>query len=160
VVELASVPPEALGVGVHSLQVVHRQTSGLGVNLGQGVESNAYPLILRPKILRCRVTDLERREDHTRSAVINVQVDLSVHSKQRVVLALNEFTDQEPEVYLFDRDPLDTDSRNLRIPVQGVKPGEYLLRLIIDGAESVLEVDSDPNSPTYQWYNSPKIRIR
>jgi len=76
------------------------------------------------------------------------------------VLALNEFTDQEPEVYLFDRDPLDTDSRNLRIPVQGVKPGEYLLRLIIDGAESVLEVDSDPNSPTYQWYNSPKIRIR
>jgi len=154
VVDLAVVPADSLGAGVQSLQVVQSQTSGVGV------ESNAYPLILRPKILRCRVTDLDRSEDHTRSAVVNVQVDLTVHPKQRVVLALNEFTDQEPEVYLFDRDPLDTDSRHLRIPVHGVKPGEYLLRLIVDGAETVLEVDNDPHSPTYQWYNNPKVRIR
>jgi hypothetical protein len=160
VVELASVPADSLGAGVQSLQVVHRQTTGAGANLGQGVESNAYPLILRPKILRCRVTDLNPSEDHTRSAVIIVQVDLTIHPKQRVVLALNEFTDREPEVYLFYRDPLDTDSRNLRIPVHGVKPGEYLLRLIVDGAETILEVDNDPHSPTYQWYNNPKVRIR
>ncbi len=154
VVELAVVPADSLGAGVQSLQVVHRQTSGVGV------ESNAYPLILRPQILRCRVTDLDRSEDHTRSAVVNVQVDLTVHPKQRVVLALNEFTDQDPQVYLFERDAQDTDSRHLRIPVHGVKPGEYLLRLIVDGAETILEVDNDPNSPTYQWYNNPKVRIR
>jgi len=154
VVDLAVVPADSLAAGVQSLQVVHRQTSGVGV------ESNAYPLILRPKILRCRVSDLDRSEDHTRAAVVNVQVDLTVHPKQRVVLALNEFSDQDPQVYLFERDPQDTDSRHLRIPVHGVKPGEYLLRLIVDGAETILEVDNDPHSPTYQWYNHPKVRIR
>ena len=45
------------------------------------------------------------------------------------------------------------------MPIRDVKPGEYLVRLLIDGAESQLEVDTEPGSPTQDWYVGPKILI-
>jgi hypothetical protein len=40
-----------------------------------------------------------------------------------------------------------------------VKVGEYLVRLLVDGAESQLVVDNDPNSDTYEWFVGPRIAI-
>ena len=95
----------------------------------------------------------------TKSAMVVVQLDVLVRENQKVVLALNEWTADSPSVYLFDRPPLPHTSSTIEIPIMNVKAGEYLVRMRIDGAESKLGVDDDPDSPTYNWYNSPKITV-
>jgi hypothetical protein len=145
--------------GVQSLQVVHRldSTSPLMTN---AIVSNVLPFVLCPTILNLSVRDLEEVEDHLRSAVVVLQVDILVREKQQVVIALNEWTMETPNVYMFDRPPLPSASSTIEIPITNVKAGEYLVRVRVDGAESKLGVDDDPDSPTYNWYNSPKIVIQ
>lgn len=144
--------------GVQSLQVIHRiaSTSPLITN---AIASNVMPFVLCPTIVNVSVNQLEEIEDNLRSAVIVVQLDVLVREKQKVVLALNEWTSDNPSIYLFDRPPLPSTISTIEIPITNIKAGEYLVRMRIDGAESKLGVDDDPDSPTYNWYNSPKIVI-
>ena len=60
---------------------------------------------------------------------------------------------------MFDRPPLTSTNSMIEIPINNVKAGEYLVRIRIDGAESKLGVDDDPDSLTYNWYNSPRLVI-
>jgi len=48
---------------------------------------------------------------------------------------------------------------SITFPIAGVGAGDYLLRIQVDGAESVLQVDEDPNSPTYGQILGPKVTI-
>jgi hypothetical protein len=159
-VNLAIVPIDSLVAGMQSLQVAHRISNGIGANLEQGVVSNPHPLLLCPKILRTRISESESTDDGIRSCVLVIQLDLLVRPKQRVVAALNEFTDQNPRSYMFEGKAITEDKRSVRIPLTNIHVGEYLVRLLIDGVETKLGIDEDANSPTYQWYNSPKVRIR
>ncbi|MFM7603455.1 MAG: DUF4255 domain-containing protein [Pseudanabaena sp.] len=144
--------------GVQSLQVIHRigSTSPLITN---AISSNVMPFVLCPTIVNISVNQLEEIEDNLRSAVVMVQLDVLVRERQKVVLALNEWTSDSPSVYLFDRPPLPSDVSNIEFPVTNIKAGEYLVRIRIDGAESKLGVDDDPDSPTYNWYDSPRVTI-
>jgi hypothetical protein len=144
--------------GVQSLQVVHKidSTSPLITN---AIASNVMPFVLCPTIVNVTVSQLEEIEDNLRSAVVVVQLDVLVREKQKVVLSLNEWTTDSPTVYMFDRPPLPDASATIEIPITNIKAGDYLVRIRIDGAESKLGVDDDPDSPTYNWYNSPKITI-
>lgn len=144
--------------GVQSLQVIHRiaSTSPLITN---AIASNVVPFVLCPTIVSIAVQNLEIIEDNMRSAVVVVQLDVLVREKQKVVLALNEWTIDSPIVYMFDRPPLPSANSTIEIPITNIKAGEYLVRIRIDGAESKLGVDDDPDSLTYNWYNSPKITI-
>ena len=155
---LTSLALATIQAGVQSLQVVHRlaSTSPLMTN---EIASNVLPFVLCPTILNLSVQNLEEIEDNLRSAIIVVQLDVIVREKQKVVLALNEWTIEEPTVYLFDRPPLANSTSTIEIPVTNIKTGEYLVRIRIDGAESQLGIDDEPDSPTYNWYNSPKITI-
>lgn len=156
VVDLSTVAIEVLRAGAQDLRVVHR----VGANLVQGLESNSGTLVLCPKILRLRVLELQSIEENLRSGILEIKLNLRVGAKQRVVVAMNEFTDEEPHAYLFDRSLEAQDSSLLRVNFQNVHTGKYLVRLLVDGAETKLEIDDDPNSPTYQWYNQPRVRIR
>lgn len=155
---LSNTPFSMLQAGVQSLQVVHRleSTSPLMTNT---VTSNVLPFVLCPTIINISIRNIEEVEDHLRSAVVVVQLDVLVHEKQKVVIALNEWTTESPSIYMFDRPPLSSASSTIEIPITNVKAGEYLVRIRIDGAESKLGVDDQPDSPTYNWYNSPKIAI-
>lgn len=94
-----------------------------------------------------------------RSLVLTLQVDVIVGIKQRVVLAMNEWSIDNSAGYQFEANPRKTDADTVAFALRSVKPGEYLLRLIIDGAESLLSFDTDETSPTFNWYNAPKVRI-
>ncbi|MFN6165335.1 MAG: Pvc16 family protein, partial [Pseudanabaena sp.] len=155
---LANMSLPQIQAGVQSLQVIHRinSTSSLITNT---IASNVMPFVLCPTVVNVTVTLLEAIEEDLRSAVVVVQLDVLVREKQKVVLALNEWTADSPSVYLFDRPPLPQTSSTIEIPITNVKAGEYLVRIRIDGAESRLGVDDYPDSPTYNWYNSPKIAI-
>jgi hypothetical protein len=86
-------------------------------------------------------------------------VNLQVGAEQRVRLLLNEWSVDNPKIYVFSVPPRQHDTDRLTIAVQDIHAGEYLVRLQIDGADSLLDVDSQLDSPTFNWYNSPKILI-
>lgn len=182
IVPLDAISDKTLKAGVQSLQVIHPSpentatgngnqppipTNGQSTQLltqprvfSPTIESNAIPFILRPIITKVTVSKLEGREEERRSAQIKVRVNLTVGKHQRVVLAMNEKASQNPAAYLFEASSRRRDGTLVTIPINNVKPGEYLVRLQVDGAESMLEVDSDPNSPTYNRYIRPKMVIR
>lgn len=157
---LAELPAELLRAGVQLLQVIHHRQSQSDDDseadpLNQLVESNGLPFILRPQIQSIAVQDLEG--DDTRSAQVLIKADVLVGVKQRVVLSLNEWSVDAPATYSFEAKARDIDTQALIFSIRDVKPGNYLVRLQIDGAESPLEVDTDPNSPTFNWFDRPKV---
>jgi hypothetical protein len=157
---LSSLPTSALRAGVQSLQVIHpiSITPEPGASRGRrGAESNAAPFVLRPTITGIRVSEIDGTDDDPRSGILTVQVDFTVGRQQRVVLTLNEWSTTNPTAYIFDADRRDTETQSVTVPFQDVKPGEYLVRLQIDGAESQLEVDNTEGSPTQGWYINPKV---
>ena len=48
---------------------------------------------------------------------------------------------------------------SISFDISGISAGTYLLRVQVDGAESVLEIDKDPNSPTSGQILGPKVTI-
>ncbi|MBE9062410.1 DUF4255 domain-containing protein [cf. Phormidesmis sp. LEGE 11477] len=171
ILSLSTLPFEALRAGVQSLQVIHQPpaiaTADRSPSLPpsrQGATSEAAPFILRPQVLDVSVTDLEETDEGLYDATVAVQVNLIVGSQQQIVLSLNEWNadpsaDYLPTNYMFDLPRRTAESQTLSIPIQSVKAGEYLIRLLVDGAESQLEVDTDEASPTYEWYVGPRIVI-
>ena len=159
--DLSMLPDYALRAGVQSLQVIHPQTlTEVDRSHGRrGAESAAAPFILRPRVMAVTVEALEETDNDTRDATLEIQVNLTVGAQQTVVLAMNESATDKPASYMFDIPYRQQDSNQVSMPIRDVKPGEYLVRLLIDGAESQLEVDTEPGSPTQDWYVGPKILI-
>lgn len=160
---LTTVPMPALKAGVQSLQVVHQFTSGIDGNY-RNVDSNAAAFILRPTVINSRCVSISENNDGSYYAEILVAVNLIIRQNQRVVLGLNEWivenSQENPKAYLFDAVKLEGDSDEVMIIVDKVEAGEYLLRLMVDGAESQLDIDNDSESPTFNFYIGPKIVIR
>ncbi|MEM9214872.1 MAG: DUF4255 domain-containing protein [Cyanobacteria bacterium P01_F01_bin.150] len=125
----------------------------------RGVESNVTPFIVRPTIQRLQVNQTPGLDDDPRSAIFEVTTDLPVQVGQRTLLCLNERSIDQPQAYVFEGDRLHDASPTLIFRTQGLKPGEYLIRLQVDGAESVLQVDQNPQSPTFEQYIGPSCTI-
>ncbi len=182
-VPLSLTPEQSLKAGVQSLQVIHHistesrggngngwhgestyetatQTLSKPIVFSQRLESNAVPFILRPVVTKVTVSKLEGKEEEVRSAQIKVRVNLTLGKQQRIVLVLNEKSIKNPAAYMFEAANRHRDGMLVTIPVKNVKPGEYLVRLQVEGAESILNVDADPNSPHFNRYTEPKMVIR
>ena len=69
-----------------------------------------------------------------------------VGKDQRVLLLMNELTATEPYAYSFRIKPLTADSATLVFPVKRARPGTYVVRVQVDGAESRLELVGDTRS--------------
>ncbi|MEC4806337.1 MAG: DUF4255 domain-containing protein [Jaaginema sp. PMC 1079.18] len=174
-IPLTAFPPAALQAGVQSLQVIHQIPTGIATENGNNrasiatqppqyreVESNVAPFVLCPTIAQIEVAEVEQNLDDSLTATVTVQLSLTVGAKQRVLLALNQWSTEDlsdPAAYLLDTPKRDADTRELTIPIERIQPGEYLARISIDGAESQLEIDRDRDSPTFEWFIGPKITI-
>jgi len=142
---LTLIPSNQLRAGVQNLQVVQRPIQSRSPILARGVESNPVPFILRPTILAVQV--------------IQVQVDPPICPDQQVVLILNQRSVRYPLSYIFNAPRCSRETQILTIPVHNLKPAEFLVRLRVDGAESLLTMDANPNSPTFEQYIAPSIVI-
>lgn len=154
ILSLGDAPPQTLQAGIQPLQVLHSQQPG-----AVPVASNACPFVLRPTITLVQVTKNEGIDDDPRIGALQVTTQQPLGAGQRVVIALNEWSVNAPAIYLFEAPPRQVDSDCVTIPFNGVKPGEYLIRLQVDGADSQLGVDTDPKSETFNWFNSPRVVI-
>jgi hypothetical protein len=156
VFSLNSINPTNLRAGVQDLQMIHRRQEG---DRMQQTESNVLPFVLRPRIQSIDVAHRSGRGSDLRSVTVSIRLDLPVGMTQRVVLLLNERSTDHPKTYAFKLPVRQEDSDQLVLPIDEVHPSEYLVRVQIDGADSLLEVDSQPDSATFNWYDSPKIII-
>lgn len=160
ILPLSLIPPTDLRAGVQSLQIVHLHESG-ELARQQGKVSNGAPLVLRPHLLSVSLLHVMHEDDRC-SGQLRLQTNVIIGAKQRVVMALNTWT-IDPAMtfsYLFDALPRSQDDASIEVAFEAIRPGEYLVRLMVDGAESQLTVDNDASSPTYDWYIGPRILIQ
>ncbi|MDR7275508.1 DUF4255 domain-containing protein [Catenuloplanes atrovinosus] len=121
--------PAELPPGAHPVQLLY--DVAFGDRQRPLVESNVVAYVRRPRITR--VT--------SGASGVTVQLDLSVLAAQRAVLLLDGAGGRG---YRFDAphplaEPGVTTDR-FTVPITGVEPGTYLVRVQIDGAQSPLEL--------------------
>lgn len=158
-VPLSAFDAAELYPGAQSLQVVQYTVPPDEAEPHQKLESNGATFLLRPSLETVLVAELEDNEEEGLTGTVEVTLQPHVAPRQRCVLLLNERTGQAPAAYSFDCPMRAADSHTLRFPIREVKAGEYLVRVQVDGAESLLIVDEDAESPTYEQYVGPAVEI-
>lgn len=134
--------PASLPAGVEGVQVVQQVLMGTPPEPHPGFESNVAAMVLHPVINPVTATATQ----------ITVTIVPAVQAAQRVTLLLNEATlppPSPPAAYSFTLPPLAASASTLNFPITGILPGptQYFIRVAVDGAESLL--DLDPSSVTY-----------
>jgi Pvc16 N-terminal domain len=179
-VDLRSEQGARLQAGVQSLQVLHspprRPVPEERKNEPDfAIESNAVAFILCPSIVgEARVVDLpplggwlgglfNSTASDPRKGEITVEVDVIVTPAQRVLVTMNKLltklSKDELVSFIFKARDRGADTHTLTFPFENLQPGEYLIRVQVDGADSELQVDTKSGSPTIGQFNGPKIVI-
>ena len=130
---LSTLPGTLLKAGVPTVQIVHQLSLGTPPTPHPGTESNAVAFVLHPTIsLSQQTTSLGMEVTVTSSPIVG--------KNQRVMLLLNEMSSDQPLAYSFVAAPRTEDTGTIIFPIDNIAPGEYLARLQVDGAASMLEV--------------------
>ncbi len=131
------IPDEVLRPGEHCVQIVHQLDLGTNQEPHRNVESNPVFFTLRASIIEPVV--------FSENPGITVRLNPKIGKEQEVVLLLNEKQTQPSAVpghaYTFIAPRREQDVELITIPVSGIVPGEYLVRVQVDGAESPLKRD-------------------
>jgi hypothetical protein len=143
--------PPGLYAGVCGLQVVHLKMPVPGIE-DRETASNIAAFVLHPTITTT-VAQIQDSGSNSRNAEIIVKFNPQVGKKQRVVLLLNEVSDNAGETYSFAVASRTDDIDSITIPVKNIKPGTYFVRVQVDGAESPL------NKNPAGEYDSPQVKI-
>jgi hypothetical protein len=166
---LAAVPAARLRAGIQGVQVVHRMKMGTPAVPHRGEESNVAPFILRPVVRR--LND-DPGEDEFQVQVLppaevgaprrmQVRVAPEAGARQRAELLLNAVDDPGGPAFLFAGREREEDTDTLIFDAPGLAAGRYLVRVRIDGAESLLEADAPPppGNPDDLAYVRPWVEV-
>jgi len=161
------IPSDTVGVAEITVPLtdpnLRAGVQGVRVIYTNGSESNVAPLILRPAITKDLADNYEISvsgvvtdpEDGTHAATVTVKLTPEVGQRQRVVLYLNEAPPSAAPVqaYTFLAEPRTSDTDTVDFAISGVTPGNYLVRVQVAGAETLLETDGTGT------YNAPQVTI-
>jgi len=149
----------ALRAGVQSVQVLHPSLFGDPPEPRAGVESNVAALVLRPLIASAETGPVSVKGGKA-SATLTVTWEPLVGARQKAFVLLNTIAGSaQPAAYSFAVPPRAEDAEDANVALAGMIPGVYLVRLQVDGAESPLDVDTDPASPTFGSFTGPAIDL-
>jgi hypothetical protein len=146
--------PTGLVPGVHGVQVVHNRLIGSPPEPRGSTQSNIEAFVLSPEITNVNETNITVT-DATRSADLSIQVDPAVSETQTVIVILNSTSADASYSFLVDIPPQSPPGpvSNFDITIERVLPGNYLVRIQVDGAESPLVKDANNN------FSSPSVAI-
>ncbi|NCD71683.1 DUF4255 domain-containing protein [Mucilaginibacter agri] len=149
--------PNGLNAGVHEMQIVHPALIGSPPAAHAGVSSAAEVFSLSPVITNTQVIGVTGAGDAPRSATVKFKINPPVSNGQSLILLMNQ-SDGTGHSYSFPLIKPDLLSppefiENIAIDISGVKSGNYLLRVMVDGAESQL------NNNSAGQYVSPAVHI-
>jgi hypothetical protein len=144
--------PVGLRAGFIGVQVVHGVPLGVPPTQRAIFKSESFGVALRPAITPTtqNVTSTVIDGVTFRSGQVHVNFVPKVGRAQQLLLLLNEFnppSDRPARAYTFAApadngitDPAAADTPTVTFSVRNVLPGKYLVRVLIDGAESPLTV--------------------
>ncbi len=151
-------PVDSLRAGVQGAQTIYRINMGTPETQHQGFESNVAAFVLRPMVTPGAVVlgpSVVIDGVTYKDATITLNFVPKIGLDQRVVLLMNEYNpppDRAARAYRFEiklppppPDPI----ASLAALVTSVAAGDYLLRVQVDGAESLLDSGPDPDAPKY-----------
>lgn len=145
-----------LRAGVQGAQVVHLLDLGTPPAPHRGFESNVAPFVLRPTLSSTTVSNVTGAGTAPRSATITVVADPPVTKDQRVVLLLDAVAGDDAGSFEAPTRKLATDPVEIR--AVGIAAGAYLVRIQVDGAESMLEAETAPG-PNEGRFTGPTLTI-
>lgn len=130
-----TLPPD-LFAGPQTVQIIHEMVDNAG-QMDCLIESNVAAFVLHPTV-SASVIGVQVGDDSLCSAEINLKLNPVVGKLQRIILRLHKMSTQEPSTYAFLVAPRTENTDMIVVPVKNIKPGNYLLGVQIDGAESPL----------------------
>lgn len=134
-----SLQPLILLAGVQRVQVVQLVKMGDPLTDHNGIESNAFPFVLRPTIVKINpLANSQTDANGLVSGDVTIQVKPDLGSKQRIVLLLNE-TPGSPTPAMYTFLASSQAANSCTFSLNAVNKATYFVRLQIDGAESVLD---------------------
>jgi hypothetical protein len=143
--------PAGLPAGVNTVQIVQPLTLGTPADPHSGFESNIAPFILAPQITTAPPLNSKV------GTKLTLGVSPPVGRTQRASLVLGGRSIATPARPAGG--PATTATLDFLIPAD-FPTGDFPIRLQIDGAQSPLEIDQNPNSPTFgQFTGNPKITL-
>ncbi|MDX2216073.1 MAG: hypothetical protein SFY66_22600, partial [Oculatellaceae cyanobacterium bins.114] len=149
-----------LRAGVQSVRVIHGLLLNTPGDPHRGVESNVEAFVLRPRIQsESPITVSELQTDASgQFRTVTLKLSPLVGATQRIVLLLNERNGGK--AFTFVANPLSADTDTVSFRIATVAAGTYLVRVQVDGAESLLDVDTNPESSTFnQFTGTPSLTI-
>ncbi|MDQ6867042.1 MAG: DUF4255 domain-containing protein [Pseudomonadota bacterium] len=145
--EITVLLPHALRAGAQTVQVMQSLMLGTPpVPHQQGFQSDVATFVLHPVIQKTGSPPgtyditVQTGVGSPPGDVITVKVGPTVAKGQRALLELLQLI-QPTAARLFDAGFVQNDTDTLVFEVQGLPPGDYLVRVRIDGAESPLDFD-------------------
>ncbi len=133
---------------------------GVQIAYDSGATSNVAALVLRPRVARDGGGNY--RVTHDAAAdTLTVVLTPQVNPEQRVELFLNEFRPAPGtgHAYRFAAQPAAAATDTVTFAVTGVAAARYLVRVQVSGAETVLDVETNPASPDHGFYVAPSITL-
>jgi Pvc16 N-terminal domain/IPT/TIG domain len=157
--------PANLEAGPQSVQVRHDVLMGEPPVPHPGFASNPGEFILHPQIERnpagdyvIAVANVVGVDAEPRSADVSVTTISAVGRRQQVTLELLTRVGADARVrHTFFANARAADGTVLVFAVSGVVAGEYLARIRVNGAESSLDRDTTPGSPTLGQFIAPEL---
>jgi hypothetical protein len=148
--QIVTIPPAGLLAGINSVQIVEQFDFGTPADPHRGFESNVAPFILAP-----RITTLPASVK--RGNTLTLGIIPPVGRNQRASLLSGERAITIPARPAGG--PATTTTLDFAIPAD-FPTGDFTVRVQIDGAQSPVEIDKDPNSPTFeQLSGNPKLTV-
>jgi hypothetical protein len=161
---LSAANPKGLKVGIMPVQVIQPLQIGSPATAHNGFESNVVALMLAPMIDQPSTTppplpapsQLWFTAKHGGALPLNVSFEPAVSQDQNVSLLIGDYTLPLSQSDLGGTFP--SSSLSVVLP-NDVPTGNLLLRLQVDGIESLPLVDSDPTSTTYDQIIGPFVQV-
>jgi hypothetical protein len=150
VVDLTAIPEAKRRAGVIGLQVVHDVLMGTPEKAHHGFESNIVAFVLRPTPSAIMASDPQ--------ATVSFDVTPPIRAGQRPTLLLNAQAGTDAHGFGLDVLPK-SDLAHVDFAVSNVATGNYFVRLRVDGAESPLEVEDDPQDPAFGTLVGPVVHV-
>lgn len=138
--------PDNLTAGIRSVQVIHELMLGSPPSPHKGYESNILAFVLTPKIV-------SKPDKVSRGNELTINFKPAVRKDQKVVFLIGDYA-----LPAIEAESYPTNTLSAKI-ADDFPTGKFLLRLRVDGAESFLQRDDDPDSPTYNKFIEPVIEV-
>jgi hypothetical protein len=138
---------------VRSVDEVQRFEASAGADLEweRTIRTNAVPFVLLPQVVDLHGGEVSRDGEMVVYGEVTLEADLVVGVGQKVFLFLNQIGGEM--AYIFPAQRRSVAGSIVSFLVREVVAGRYLVRLQVDGAESLLEIEGEA-------YGRPRLEIQ